>query len=104
MIQDDIRTLLEAPPVGTGAPSLESIEHTLTTGYARALALEAERSRLERRIVEVAGRSRNGTGDDAAAELARLGRLLARADDDLSCLRGLLASLRDRAAEVRAVV
>ena len=46
MIQEEIRTLLDAPPTGDDAPSLDAIEHTLTAGYARALALEAERWRL----------------------------------------------------------
>jgi hypothetical protein len=45
MIHDEIRDLLDAPPTGEAAPSLDHIEHTLTTGYATALALEAERSR-----------------------------------------------------------
>jgi hypothetical protein len=36
------------------APPLARIEETLTEGYARALALEAERWRLERRIAQVA--------------------------------------------------
>src|SRR5919198_693855 len=50
MIHEEIRTLLEAPPVGEDAPSIDAVEHTLTAGYARALALEAERWRLERRL------------------------------------------------------
>ena len=41
MIHEDIRNLLEAPPTGDRAPTLDHIEHTLTSGYARALALEA---------------------------------------------------------------
>ena len=43
MIHDDIRSLLEAPPTGEEAPTLDHIEDTLTAGYARALAIEAER-------------------------------------------------------------
>ena len=54
MIQDEIRTLLDSPPAGAEAPTIDDIEHTLTAGYATALALEAERWRLERRIAEVA--------------------------------------------------
>ena len=56
MIHDDIRSLLEAPPTGEDAPSLDHLEHTLTDGYAGALALEAERWRIERRIADVAAR------------------------------------------------
>ena len=35
-------------------PGLDQLEDTLTSGYAAALALEAERWRIERRISEVA--------------------------------------------------
>jgi hypothetical protein len=102
MIQDDIRTLLDAPPTGEDAPSLDRIENALTAGYARALALDAERWRLERRIANVAARLADDASDEDAAELAQLGRRLSRADDDLSRLRGLLVSLRNRANAVRA--
>src|SRR5580765_4025539 len=101
MIQDEIRTLLDSPPRGEDAPSIDAIEHTLTAGYARALALEAERWRLERRIAEVAvdlAKSQNDEHD----ELAQLGQRLSSADGDLTMLRELLASLRSRADEVRA--
>jgi ABC-type phosphate transport system auxiliary subunit len=101
MIQDDIRTLLDAPPTGDDAPSLDHIEHTLTAGYARALALEAERWRLERQIADVAARLGDEVTDEDTSELAQLGRRLSSADDDLSRLRGLLVSLRGRADEVR---
>ena len=61
MIQDEIRSLLDAPPDGEDAPTIDAIEHTLTAGYARALALEAERWRLERRIARVAAQSSAGS-------------------------------------------
>ena len=102
MIQEEIRTLLEAPPAGDNAPSLDAIEHTLTAGYARALALEAERWRLERRIAEVASKLGDQSGALQQSELATLGQRLSAADGDLSRLRGLLSSLRSRADEVRA--
>ena len=41
---DTIQELLDGAP----APSLDSLEEPLTTGYAHALALEGERLRLER--------------------------------------------------------
>ena len=102
MIHDDIRNLLEAPPTGDAAPTLSNIEHTLTEGYARALALEAERWRIERRIADVATRLGNEVTDEDAAELARLGERLSAADGDLNKLRNLLVALRTRADEVRA--
>ena len=101
MIHDDIRTLLDSPPSGDDAPSLDHIEHTLTSGYARALALEAERLRIERRLAGVVARLTDETTEEDASELARLGQRLSVADADLTRLRSLLASLRMRAAEVR---
>ena len=102
MIHDDIRSLLEAPPSGDSAPSLAAIEDTLTAGYARALALEADRWRIERRIASVAARLGEEVTDEDAAELARLGQTLSAADGDLVRLRSLLVALRTRANEVRA--
>jgi hypothetical protein len=105
MIHDDIRSLLEAPPTGDDAPSLDAIEHVLTAGYARALALEAERLRLERRIADTAAALGKAVEESAqTSELADLGQLLATADRSLTQLRGLLSSLRTRAEEVRAAV
>ena len=101
MIHDEIRQLLDAPPSGDDAPSLDAIEDTLTAGYARALALEAERWRLERKITEVAAHIAQQPGD-STSELAQLGERLSAADGNLSQLRGLLSSLRSRADEVRA--
>ena len=104
MIHDEIRSLLDAPPIGEDAPSLDAIEHTLTAGYARALALEAERWRLERRIAKVAAKLRGTPNELEHSELAQLGQRLSAADGDLGKLRGLLSSLRSRADEVRATV
>ena len=94
MIHDEIRSLLDAPPKGEDAPTIDAIEHTLTAGYAQALALEAERWRLERTI---GGKPQN----DEHSELTQLGQRLSAADGDLSVLRVLLSSLRSRADEVR---
>lgn len=101
MIQDDIRSLLDAPPTGDNAPTLDHIEHTLTSGYARALTLETERLRIERQLANVAARLGDEATNEDASELARLGQRLSVADDDLSRLRVLLVSLRARASEVR---
>ena len=72
----------------------------MTAGYARALALEAERWRLERRIAEVASKLAE-TPSTEQSELASLGKRLSTADGDLAQLRELLASLRVRANEIR---
>jgi hypothetical protein len=96
-----IEQLLIAPTSGSAAPSLASLEDTLTEGYAQALALEAERWRLERRLGEVA---RTVGGPDTSGlteELSALAKRLTSADGELSHLRALLGSLHDRARSMR---
>src|SRR5204862_7782056 len=83
MILEEIRTLLDAPPVGENAPSIDAVEHTLTAGYASALALEAERWRLERRIAEVASKLAEAR-ETQHSELANLGQRRSTADGDLA--------------------
>jgi hypothetical protein len=92
-MQEQIEELLSAE-----SPTLARVEDTLTEGYAQALALEAERWRLERRLGEVA----RGGGSDAGDELRSLGTRLTRADGELTQLRGLLGTLHDRARALRA--
>ena len=93
-----IHVLLEEPLEGERSLLLERLEDTLTAGYARALALEAERMRLERRVGELAA-----VLDEASTgELTALARRLSSTDVDLSELRQLLGALRDRAREFRA--
>ena len=87
---DEIRQLLAAPRSGAGAPGRERLEHTLTTGYARALALEAEQRRIERTLESA-----------PPAERSRLAERLAAVGAELSSLRGLLQPLRARARERR---
>ena len=91
--RDEIAKLLRMPENGAGAPSLDAIESTLTDGYAEALALEAERSRIERRLGEVAR-----DADDAAdvREFAQLSDRLEAADGELARLRSLLRNLQAR--------
>jgi hypothetical protein len=101
MIHDEIRNLLDAPPAGDDAPSLDAIEHTLTSGYATALALEAERMRLRRKIEAAAAELGQGS-TGGHSELTSLGQRLLVADGDITHLRRLLSSLRSRADEVRA--
>jgi hypothetical protein len=92
----EIEALLET----SASSGLAEIEDTLTSGYAAALQLEAERWRIERRIAEVAGLLGDGEGD-GTTELAKLARRLTSADADLSRLRGMLGTLRIRADAVR---
>jgi hypothetical protein len=92
---DEITDLLAAPVSGDGAPELADVEHTLTTGYARALALEAERFRLERRLGEL--RASAGEGRELDSVLQRL----ADAACELKHLRSMLEPLRSRATLLR---
>ena len=77
-----IEDLLEAPTSGAAAPSLASLEHTLTEGYAEALALEAERLR-------------------ATDELVTLATRVTRADVELGKLRAMLDRLQARTRALR---
>jgi hypothetical protein len=92
-LREEIVDLLRMPENGADAPSLDAIESTLTNGYAEALSLEAERSRIERRLGEVA----RDAGDEAQVrEFARLSRCLEAADGELERLRSLLRNLQAR--------
>ena len=96
--REEIARLLTMPENGAGAPSLDAIESTLTDGYAEALALEAERSRIERRLGEVA----RDAGDAAdVREFARLSECLETADGELAGLRSLLRNLQARRRAAR---
>ena len=77
-----LRCLVEDPGDEPGA-----VEHTLTDGYARALALEAERRRAEARVRELAGEA------EALGEQRVLKVRLEQIDGDLAVLRGLLDAL-----------
>ncbi|HZC28961.1 MAG TPA: hypothetical protein VE269_04410 [Gaiellaceae bacterium] len=102
MIENDIRTLLDSPSAGEDAPTLVRIEDALTTGYARAMALEAERSRLERRLADVAVALAEEDVALPDPELKRLAQELRATKGDLAHLRKLLDSLRGRADAARA--
>jgi hypothetical protein len=86
----EIRALIEHP-----AAPLSVLEDTLTTGYARALELERERGRLERRLGKAAA---EGDGEQAQ----ELAERVTRTGEHLTGLRALLERLRDRAAAARA--
>jgi hypothetical protein len=80
------------------APTLARVEDALTEGYAQALALEAERLRIERRLGEMA----RTAAPDHADELRSLGARLRSADGEIATLRSLLGTLNDRARAIRA--
>lgn len=96
MLENEIRALLDAPADGEDAPRVDRLEHALTSGYARALELEAERLRLERRISEVAAKA-----PDAATELVELAERRSVADSQHRSLRALLERLRERMVAAR---
>ena len=93
---EQIKALIDA---ATG--DIDRIEHTLTDGYAQAMALEAERWRLERRISKVAGEMESGDVAAKARELAVLAARLEEIAVDLHRLRSRLAELRQLAGEAR---
>jgi hypothetical protein len=92
-----IRRLVDAPE-GAGGPLLAKLEHTLTDGYAHALALEAESLRIGRDIDDAVARLGEGEHPE---NLSALADRLASTERELTDLRALLARLRGRADAVR---
>jgi hypothetical protein len=76
--------------------SVRDVEGTLTDGYAGALALEAERVRLERRFAELARALADNQGSEGLPELRSLRLDISRTDDELSRLRSVLTLVRER--------
>lgn len=101
-LQEQIVELLALPEAGKGAPTLARIEDILTEGYARALTLEAECWRIEKRLGELA-RAGGAVTKAIGEELSSLSGRLTDADAELMKLRTLLGSLHDRARAARAV-
>jgi len=93
---EKIMALMSAP-----ARDLETIERTLTDGYAQALSLEAEKWRLEKRITEVAQSLERGDTAQKARELAVLANRVEGNVGDLVALRSVLGELRRHADAVR---
>lgn len=90
--------------VNAAGGDVEEIERRLTDGYAHALTLEAQRTRLERRLVD-AVQELAGTGTTGKAKTEELSALAASLDGtvgELSRLRHALADLRRHASSVRA--
>ena len=110
MAPDTIPALLEqidellADPAPTEEPAkLAHLERTLTDGYAYALALEAERWRLERRMSELAGELTDENQELKAKELALVSSRLTSNATMLASLRGTLSQLRARATRLRSM-
>jgi hypothetical protein len=72
------------------------VERTLTDGYAGALALEAERVRLERRFAELMSALADDQDSERLDELNSLRHCISRTDEELSKLRAVLAGVRER--------
>ena len=86
---DRIRLLLQQQPEEP-EPDTDVLEHTLTDGYARALALDGERLRTEDEIQRLAG------SDEHLGEVRILKARHALLEEELSQLRGLLGTLSGR--------
>jgi ABC-type phosphate transport system auxiliary subunit len=71
------------------------LERTLTDGYARALSLEAERWRLQRRIGQMTS-TLDRDGLSGATELSSLVRRLEAEEGKIEQLRADLGRLRQR--------
>ena len=93
-----IDDLLRGDPSPPSRPLLGEMEHTLTDGYARALSLEGERRRTERRIGELVHEL---ASTEEAGELRSLSAQLRETDDDLARLRSLLEVLSERTRGLR---
>jgi phage shock protein A len=86
--------------IGGSNRDLDRIERTLTDGYAYALALEAERWRLEKRLA-AAAQELPADLEGKGAEMTSLSQRLDDNADELSTLRGRLGELRQYADAVR---
>jgi hypothetical protein len=93
-LRDEIADLLRMPEDGAGAPSLDTIEAKLTDGYAAKHVLEAERSRIERRLGELARDVGEVSAHRVGAELSELSERLETTDAELARLRLLLRNLQ----------
>jgi chromosome segregation ATPase len=100
-MHEQIAELLSLPQTGEGAPTLAAVEDALTEGYAQALALEAERWRLERSLGDVAREAHDRDASEVATRLAALSERITSANRELARLRALLARLHDRARALR---
>jgi hypothetical protein len=86
----ELRERLDAALSRNGAEG-ENLEDLVTEGYAHALALDAERMKLERGITELAARAEDPA---AAQELRKLWLRHRTMRQQLSELRSMLAELK----------
>jgi hypothetical protein len=86
---DRIRVLLQEQSAAEEADA-DAVEHTLTDGYARALALDGERLRTEQEIHRLAG------SDEHVGQVRILKARLRLLEEELVQLRGLLGTLAAR--------
>jgi hypothetical protein len=93
-----IASLLTNRSADPGKPLVTEMEDTLTDGYARALQLESERLRIERRIATLA---HNADGREAADELKGLAARLRDVDAAIDGLRDQLGALQKHLETVR---
>jgi hypothetical protein len=100
-VLEQITELLSLPETGAGAPTLARVEDTLTEGYAEALALEAERLRLERRLGSLAREASGGDASTVAERFVTISERITDADGELTRLRALLSRLNERARSLR---
>ncbi len=70
------------------------MERMLTDGYAHALSLEAERSRVLKELRALAAASQGGDLEEKTRELSELARRIELQDVELTRLRELLVRLR----------
>jgi ABC-type phosphate transport system auxiliary subunit len=98
---EQIDELLTEPRSAAEPVTLARLERTLTDGYAHALALEAERWRLEQRLTELAGELHEGDQERKSHELAQISRRLSSNGTALQGLRSTLTRLRDYATAIR---
>jgi hypothetical protein len=92
-----IRALLDASAEGAGLQRNE-VEPTLTEGYVRALELEAECLRLERRIDQLTRAIADGQ-DVPSGKFSALLRTLHDTEEQWNDLRALLVQLRQLVAK-----
>jgi hypothetical protein len=94
-MSEETRLLIERVS-GLLGDSTRDVESTLTDGYAGALALEAERARLERHFADLTRSVAENPGSEGLSELRSLRRRISRTDEELSRLRAVLALVRKR--------
>ncbi|MDQ3857980.1 MAG: hypothetical protein M3327_05965 [Actinomycetota bacterium] len=95
---DRITHLVDEPGEDDPDRLLERMEHTLTDGYAHALALEGESIRIERQIGRAVALIHEA---DSTERLPALANRLASTERELRRLRELLVALRRRTERLR---